>query len=90
MKVFNVIVKIVIALAAIAGAIYVAATYGDKIVAWAKKVLRISEEYCCCDCCCDDEDCCCCDDEECCCGEEECCCEEAPEVVEAEDKDFEG
>ena len=40
MKVFNVIVKIVIALAAIAGAIYVAATYGDKIVAWAKKLLN--------------------------------------------------
>ena len=31
--------KILTALAAIAGAIYVIATYGDKIVAWAKKIL---------------------------------------------------
>ena len=39
MKVVNVIVKVVIALAAVAGAVYLAATYGDKIVAWAKKML---------------------------------------------------
>lgn len=39
MKVFGAIVKIVIALAAVAGAVYVAATYGDRIVAWAKKLL---------------------------------------------------
>lgn len=39
MKVFNVIAKIVVALAAVAGAVYLAATYGDKIVAWAKKML---------------------------------------------------
>lgn len=38
MKAFNTILKILTALAAVAGAIYVAATYGDKIVAWAKKV----------------------------------------------------
>ena len=88
MKVFSTIMKIVAALAAIAGIVYVVATYGDKIVAWAKKILRISEDYCCCDCCCDEEDCCC-GEEDCCC-DEECCCEEAPEVVEAEDKDFEG
>ena len=31
--------KILSALAAIAGVIYVVATYGDKIVAWAKKIL---------------------------------------------------
>lgn len=86
MKVFANIMKIVAALAAIAGVVYVVATYGDKIVAWAKKVLRISEDCCCDDCCCAAEDCCC--EEECC--EEVCCCEEAPEVVEAEDKDFEG
>lgn len=88
MKVFSTIMKIVAALAAIAGIVYVVATYGDKIVAWAKKILRISEDYCCCDCCCEDDDCCCSEDD--CCCEEECCCEEAPEVVEAEDKDFEG
>ena len=39
MKVFANIVKILTALAAIAGAVYVIATYGDQIVAWAKKVL---------------------------------------------------
>lgn len=38
MKVFANILKILAALAAIAGAIYVVATYGDKIVAWAKKL----------------------------------------------------
>ena len=38
MKIFTNILKILAALAAIAGAIYVVATYGDKIVAWAKKV----------------------------------------------------
>ena len=40
MKVFSVVMKIVVALAAIAGAVYVAATYGDKIVAWCKKTLE--------------------------------------------------
>lgn len=39
MKVAKVIAKIVIALAAIAGIVYVAATYGDRIVAWCKKLL---------------------------------------------------
>lgn len=39
MKVWNTIVKIAVALAAIAGIVYVAATYGDKIVAWCKKLL---------------------------------------------------
>ena len=46
MKVFGVIVKVVLALAAIAGLIYVAATYGDKIVAWAKKMLGICKGCC--------------------------------------------
>ena len=32
------IIKILTALAALAGAIYLIATYGDKIVAWAKKM----------------------------------------------------
>ena len=39
MKVFANIVKILTALAAVAGAIYVIATYGEQIVAWAKKTL---------------------------------------------------
>lgn len=38
MKAFNTILKILAALAAVAGAIYVVATYGDKLVAWAKKL----------------------------------------------------
>lgn len=68
MKAVNTIVKIATALAAIAGVVYLLATYGDKIVAWAKKLLD-----CGC-CCCGDEDC---SGEECAC-EEKCCCEEAP------------
>lgn len=39
MKIAKAIAKIVIALAAIAGIVYVAATYGDRIVAWCKKLL---------------------------------------------------
>ena len=39
MKLAKTIAKIMVALAAVAGAVYVIATYGDKIVAWAKKVL---------------------------------------------------
>lgn len=86
MKFVGTVLKILAALAAVAGAVYVAAAYGDKIVAWAKKLLN----RCCC--CCDDD--CCCDDEDCCCGD--CCCEEesveeAPteDAVQAEAADFE-
>ena len=39
MKTLNAIVKILAALAAVAGVIYVIAVYGDRIVAWAKKVM---------------------------------------------------
>ena len=78
MKAAKFIAKIVVALAAIAGAVYVIATYGNQIVAWCKKVL--ASLPCCkneCECCCGgDCDC----DEECCCGEE-CCCEEAAEEI---------
>lgn len=74
MKIAKLIAKIVVALAAIAGAVYVIATYGNQIVAWCKKVLA-SLPCCKEDCCCDGECEC---DEECCCGEE-CCCEEAVE-----------
>ena len=56
MKVFSIIIKILVALAAVAGAVYIAATYGDKIVAWAKKLLGS------CKCCCGEEECCCCDE----------------------------
>lgn len=39
MKTLNALVKILTALAAVAGAIYIVATYGEQIVAWAKKTL---------------------------------------------------
>ena len=88
MKAVNVIIKVVVALAAIAGLVYLAATYGDKIVAWAKKLMN----QCCC--CCDGDECCCCDGDDCCCD----CCEEDAELTEevleesaeAAEQDFEG
>jgi hypothetical protein len=40
MKVFSVIAKILAVLSAVIGAIYVLATYGDKIVAWARSFLN--------------------------------------------------
>ena len=105
MKTLGTVLKIVAALAAIAGIIYVIATYGDKIVAWAKKML--SKCPCCCEDDCDDcpcesdcDDCpcdCTCDAGcECDCGCVcECGCEEAEEApaeeaVKADDADFEG
>ena len=53
--------KILAALAAITGIVYVIATYGDKIVAWAKKLLgccecECGECECGCDCKCEEED----------------------------------
>ena len=56
MKAFNVIWKVVAAIVAIAGIIYVVATYGNRIVAWAKRLLNKTESQFC------DEDCDCCDD----------------------------
>ena len=76
MKVFGRVMKILIALAAIAGVIYVIATYGERIVDWAKSLLARfrgeDDDFCCCD-----EDCCCCADD---------CCEEDA----VEEDDFEG
>lgn len=43
MKIFGKVMAIITALAAIAGAIYVIASYGDKIVAWAKNLLKRSK-----------------------------------------------
>ena len=40
MKAMNTIIKILTALAAVAGIVYIVATYGEQIVAWAKKVLN--------------------------------------------------
>ena len=74
MKTVNTIIKIVTALAAVAGAIYLIATYGDKIVAWAKKLL----DTCPCKCNCDIEDCADCD------CQADCPCAEADEDDEVE------
>lgn len=38
MKTLQAVLKALTALAAVAGAVYVVATYGDKIVAWAKQL----------------------------------------------------
>ena len=87
MKVFGMIMKIVAALAVVAGIVYIVATYGDKIVAWAKKLLGKVEGCC-------KEECTC--EGECVC-EGDCVCEEAPAEeapaegeVQAEETDFEG
>lgn len=52
MKMFNTIVKLLTALATLAGIIYILATYGEQIVAWAKKTLAALPK---CPCCEDDE-----------------------------------
>ncbi len=49
MKAFNTVLKLLTALAAVAGAIYVVATYGEQIVAWAKKVLASLPKCPCCE-----------------------------------------
>lgn len=88
MKVWNTIVKILVALAAVAGIVYVAATYGDKIVAWCKKLLNSLP----CGKCCTEEVCDCEAEEEIVAEEdviEEVVAAEADTVV-AEEKDFEG
>ena len=38
-KAFNTVLKVLTALAAIAGVIYIVATYGEQIVAWSKRML---------------------------------------------------
>ena len=55
------ILKLLTALAAIAGIVYVIATFGDKIVAWAKSILPTCD--CDCDCDCDGECKCCCEED---------------------------
>ena len=83
MKIWKTIASVVVTLAAIAGVVYVIATYGERIVAWARNLLNRFSCECCCDCECDCEDCEC----ECDCCE----CEEiAEEAVVAEQTDFEG
>lgn len=73
------VLKILTALAAIAGTIYVIATYGDKIVAWAKNILAS------CPCCNNTCECECEGEGECKCGGECKCAEEAAEEEVAEE-----
>ena len=83
MKTFGKILKVLVALAASAGAVYVVATYGEQIVAWTKKLWNKVQCFCCC---CDSD----------CCEEvvvEAEAVEEAPAeqaTIQAEDADFEG
>ena len=44
MKAFWTVMKVLAILAAIAGVIYVIATYGDRMVAWARKILKRSKK----------------------------------------------
>ena len=46
MKVFYTVLKVLAALAVVAGIIYVIATYGDKIVSWAKGMSRWFKRNC--------------------------------------------
>ncbi len=72
------VLKVLTALAAIAGTVYVIATYGDKIVAWAKKLLASCPCFnntCECEC---GGECTCEGEGECTCGGECKCHEEAP------------
>ena len=74
------VLKLLTALAAIAGTVYVIATYGDKIVTWAKKILAACPCYnntCECEC---EGECEC--GGECKCEDGECKCESTEEAVE--------
>ena len=49
MKALNTIIKILTALAAVAGIVYIVATYGEQIVAWCKKTLEKLPKCPCCE-----------------------------------------
>ena len=49
MNLFNTILKLLTALATLAGIIYILATYGEQIVAWAKKTLAALPKCPCCE-----------------------------------------
>ena len=81
MKAFTTVMKILAVLAAVGAAVYVGITYGDKIIAWVKKVLKLEQDS---EVICYEGDCA----EDCCEGE----CANVPtgEDVVAEDTEFEG
>lgn len=83
MKIIDAIAKLLVVLAAVAGAVYVVATYGEQIVAWAKKAMALLPQCKFCggegepECCCEETE-----ETECCCEAAEepaCCCETAEE-----------
>lgn len=74
MKFISNLLKLMSALALIAGAVYAIATYGEQIVAFAKKLMAACPCKCGDGCCCGDE----CKCEESCECAEAPCCEEAP------------
>lgn len=47
MKTFGNVMKVLAAVAAVAGVIYVFATYGDRIAAWARRLLDKVNNCCC-------------------------------------------
>lgn len=49
MKIVSAVAKILAALTAVVGAIYLLATYGEQIVAWCKKVMANLSQCPCCD-----------------------------------------
>lgn len=49
MKTIGAVIKVLTAIATVAGAIYIIATYGDKIVAWAKEMMAKFPCQCPCD-----------------------------------------
>lgn len=55
MKVFTTVMKVLAALAVVAGIVYVVATYGDRIVSWARGLIGNWKNKCCGDDCCCDE-----------------------------------
>ena len=94
MKVVATIAKVLTALAAIAGFVYIIATYGDKIVAWAKGLMskftwcecdgcecNCNGECDGCECNCNGECTCECECDDCDCCDCECDCEEVEEPV---------
>ena len=49
MKVFSTVLKVLAALATVAGAVYVAITYGDRIIARLRNLVNKYTHYFCCD-----------------------------------------
>ncbi len=84
MKVLTIILKVLAVLAVIAGVVFVVATYGDRIVAWAKKLLNKTKRKH--SCICEDD----CDDCQCEADCNACPCVGACQEDVAEDADFEG